>query len=861
LNKKYSGKDLVIIIFVIIAAIAIAGCDVSKLGEAKGGGCVSNGFECGDCIDNDNDGSVDYNINKAGKVMGDTDCESLTDDSESPVCTDTCNSKGYQCGSWSICSLSTNCGTCNNGYTCNSLGKCVLSCTDGCTSGTKRCYDSYSQTCADYDSNGCTEWNTGIYCSDGCNSFTKECNSVTCTDDCTQGQKTCVGNSYKICGEYDGDECLEWSELTDCGDETCADGDCIAVCTPESNSTFCTGLGKECGNITANDNCGNSRTVNCGTCRTGETCSNGDCVGGGDTDYTGRTCNIDGSATGSTCSGMNEDSTDATIDNCNDGPNGNFMRIEDMSVNATKVKTTDTVQVTCSIYCFSSSTKYAIAYNNGSGWGNIDYGSCSAINSIESKSKSINVDDVPGTHYFRCTERLSTLFTGKETCDSGSYSDNDDMSIEVISGSTSTYTLTTNVNPSGSGTVTKNPSKPTYNLGDSVQLTAAANSGYTFSSWSGSVTGTSNPITIIMNSNKAITANFASSKPTVIITATDASAGEPSDNGLFTVTRTGSTSSSLTVYYSTTGSTATAGIDYSTLSGYVIIPAGQSSATIAVNVIDDTIVESLENVNLTINSNTNYNIGSPNTATITIIDNDANSETGNIVVWGLDNYGQASKAPISNDIVAVAMGGTHNLALKADGSLVAWGSDYAGAVSQTPTGNDFKSVAAGVSYSVALKNDGSLVAWGYDGPNKNLISDTPTGNKFKAISAQKQHSVALKTDGSIVSWGDNFYGEVSNTPTGTGFKAIAAGYYHNTALKTDGSLVTWGANGYGQVSNTPTGNNFVAVAAGGYHSVALKSDGSLVSWGYDTQRQVSDTPSGNNFVAVAAGEGQSLALK
>ena len=58
------------------------------------------------------------------------------------------------------------------------------------------------------------------------------------------------------------------------------------------------------------------------------------------------------------------------------------------------------------------------------------------------------------------------------------------------------------------GTVVKNPDQPTYNSGVSVQLTATANSGYTFTSWSGDATGSVNPLTVVMNSNKNITANF-----------------------------------------------------------------------------------------------------------------------------------------------------------------------------------------------------------------------------------------------------------------------------------------------------------------------------------------------------------------
>ncbi|MGV8945589.1 MAG: InlB B-repeat-containing protein [Lutibacter sp.] len=72
-----------------------------------------------------------------------------------------------------------------------------------------------------------------------------------------------------------------------------------------------------------------------------------------------------------------------------------------------------------------------------------------------------------------------------------------------------TYTLNvTAVN----GTVNKNPVSPynnsTYNDGTIVTLIPTPNSGYEFLSWSGDASGTANPLTVIMNSNKNITANF-----------------------------------------------------------------------------------------------------------------------------------------------------------------------------------------------------------------------------------------------------------------------------------------------------------------------------------------------------------------
>jgi len=70
------------------------------------------------------------------------------------------------------------------------------------------------------------------------------------------------------------------------------------------------------------------------------------------------------------------------------------------------------------------------------------------------------------------------------------------------------YTLTMNIIPYGSGSITKSPDKAFYIYGEQVILTALPNSGYMFSSWSGDISGTSNPVTLTIYNNKTITANF-----------------------------------------------------------------------------------------------------------------------------------------------------------------------------------------------------------------------------------------------------------------------------------------------------------------------------------------------------------------
>lgn len=79
--------------------------------------------------------------------------------------------------------------------------------------------------------------------------------------------------------------------------------------------------------------------------------------------------------------------------------------------------------------------------------------------------------------------------------------------------SLNTYTLTVQINPLDSGGVSKNPDNTSYNHGETVELTATASTGYSFSGWTGDVPGENeidNPLTVTMDSNKTIAANYSS---------------------------------------------------------------------------------------------------------------------------------------------------------------------------------------------------------------------------------------------------------------------------------------------------------------------------------------------------------------
>ncbi|MEM9008347.1 MAG: Calx-beta domain-containing protein, partial [Cyanobacteria bacterium P01_F01_bin.86] len=100
--------------------------------------------------------------------------------------------------------------------------------------------------------------------------------------------------------------------------------------------------------------------------------------------------------------------------------------------------------------------------------------------------------------------------------------------------------------------------------------------------------------------------NLADDDSATVSIATTTEAAEPLTNGAFTVTLSQATETDTVIAYTVAGD-ALAGTDYTALSGEVTILAGQTTATIDVDVLDDTTLESAETVEVTLTSITSGN--------------------------------------------------------------------------------------------------------------------------------------------------------------------------------------------------------------------------------------------------------------
>ena len=171
------------------------------------------------------------------------------------------------------------------------------------------------------------------------------------------------------------------------------------------------------------------------------------------------------------------------------------------------------------------------------------------------------------------------------------------------------------------------------------------------------------------NDTSEFAANVAIVAAQVTIAANDPAAGEPANNGQFTVSLSAPSATNTVVSY-TVGGTATAGADYTALTGSVTILAGQLSALIDVTVLNDVVVEGNETVTVTLNSITSgdpqISIGAANTDTVTIADD---GDTAQVSIVANDaaagepaNNGQFTvslSAPSStNTVISYTVGGS-----------------------------------------------------------------------------------------------------------------------------------------------------------------------------------------------------------
>lgn len=79
------------------------------------------------------------------------------------------------------------------------------------------------------------------------------------------------------------------------------------------------------------------------------------------------------------------------------------------------------------------------------------------------------------------------------------------------------------------GSVTKRPDQASYPHGAAVTLEAVPNTGYAFTNWTGDLSGNTNPVTLVMDAHKSVSAGFALSAYSLSVAAVDGSVTKSPD--------------------------------------------------------------------------------------------------------------------------------------------------------------------------------------------------------------------------------------------------------------------------------------------------------------------------------------------
>lgn len=200
--------------------------------------------------------------------------------------------------------------------------------------------------------------------------------------------------------------------------------------------------------------------------------------------------------------------------------------------------------------------------------------------------------------------------------------------------------------------------------------------------------------------------------------------------------------------------------------------------------------------------------------------------------------------------------------------IAAWGNNDEQQV-EIPAGlTNIVRIASGEEHGLALRADGTLAAWGSNFNGQSVIPAAFSNRVAVAIAATGRHNLALFDDETVASWGDQTYW--TTVPAGlTNVVAITTGGYSSgplsLALKRNGTLVPWGLFDFGVGTPVipPWLTNVIEVASGGYNFIALQADGTVTVLGgrrLNPQAWSQLPPGLPPAVAVAASHHQCLAM-
>jgi alpha-tubulin suppressor-like RCC1 family protein len=250
---------------------------------------------------------------------------------------------------------------------------------------------------------------------------------------------------------------------------------------------------------------------------------------------------------------------------------------------------------------------------------------------------------------------------------------------------------------------------------------------------------------------------------------------------------------------------------------------------------------------------------------------------------------------VLSNVVAIAAGKYHGLALKNDGTVVGWGWNASGRAIGIPSavqntnggvmigGQVLSNVVAISAYqfSVAIKSDGTTAVWGQSGSGRKINVPADLTNAV-AVASGEDHFLVLKRDGVVEILSD----QPARKVLGSNVVVMAAGRIGGTgavsrpgndlAVRSDGTLVSYNLKGVEQSPFPSHLTNITALISTGVSQFALTTDGKVFGSGINDRGQTTGMPTTNyiasgyvnekgrvleDIIAIASGGEANLALK
>lgn len=280
------------------------------------------------------------------------------------------------------------------------------------------------------------------------------------------------------------------------------------------------------------------------------------------------------------------------------------------------------------------------------------------------------------------------------------------------------------------------------------------------------------------------------------------------------------------------------------------------------------------------------------------------STDGNVYVWGytkslLTDVGNIPKEVQDANIVHVAAGTDHILAIGDDGTVYGWGNNNNGQFGPAPEDDpskmflyewcpknvlngeldptQIKQVICGKQTSAILMNDGTYYVWGNKGIGAVNLDTIKKVTGVEKVALTSESIVLILKDGTVCSDGVVTFEKATYIKDGKKEQVVLKDYLAENNLKAvdigsagksvaivldDGSLLISGVtpNGEDKVPEFKDGEKVISISGGDKHYTALTDKGNVYSWGSNALDQTDVPEDMEGVSAVYVGTFQNYAV-